>query len=274
MCDRDNKGGGGGYGSQRFLGGVERLIGGTPTDRSYHPWFTQLKVTTGPTSAFACGGTIIDDEWIITSTKHCCISASNRIDAMIGGGNWIEGANKYNGEYSVASKKVYTSVGGTDTCLIHVDNIRRAKPYSCNNCYAKACLPTSNQQIEHGMYCWVVGNPHNAFAELGVNIFSEQYCLKHSWLSKGDVDYRNEFCGGKADFDGDGYTDDGEGICGSDRGGPLICNSPSGTPTIMGIASRRSDPSTCASAGYPDIFINVPSVVSFVQGIMNSNSGY
>ena len=52
-----------------------------------------FKVTTGPTSAFACGGTIIDDQWIISSTKHCCVSAKNKIEALIGGGNWIEGAN-------------------------------------------------------------------------------------------------------------------------------------------------------------------------------------
>ena len=52
-----------------------------------------FKVTTGPTSAFACGGTIIDDQWIISSTKHCCVSAQNKIEALIGGGNWIEGAN-------------------------------------------------------------------------------------------------------------------------------------------------------------------------------------
>jgi len=80
VCTRDNK----------YSGGYTRLIGGVPTDRSHHPWFTQLKVSTGP-YAFACGGTIIDDEWVITSTKHCCQSDRNTIDAMIGGGNWIEG---------------------------------------------------------------------------------------------------------------------------------------------------------------------------------------
>lgn len=98
--------------------------------------------------------------------------------------------------------------------------------------------------------------------------------MKKSWMTNGAVDYRTEFCGGKPDLDGDGYTDEGEGVCGSDRGGPLICNLSNGTPTLMGISSRRSDPTTCASSGYPDIYINVPSVVGYIQGIMNSNNGY
>ena len=165
MCNKDN----------RYDGSYSRLVGGVATDRSHHPWFTQLKITTGPTSAFACGGTIIDDEWIITSTKHCCLSSSFRIDAMIGGGNWIQGADPGRGEFSVRSKRIYTNVGGTDTCLISIPSLLRNTPYSCQDCYAKACLPSSDQKVEHGMYCWVVGNPHNEFAELGVNMFSERY---------------------------------------------------------------------------------------------------
>jgi len=264
MCNRDNK----------QNGIYQRLIGGVPTDRSYHPWFTQLKVTTGPTSAFACGGTIIDDQWIISSSKHCCVSANNKIEALIGGGNWVEGINSHRGEFGVKAEKIYMNVGGSDVCLLKVPSLLSSQPSSCYDCYAKACLPTSDQKAENGMYCWVVGNPGASFAELGVNIFGQKYCLDNSWIQPNQVDFRTEFCGGKPDLDGDGYTDAGEGICGSDRGGPLICNSPDGTPTLMGISSRRSDPSTCASSGYPDIFINVPAVTTYIQNIMNSNSGY
>ena len=41
----------------------------------------------------------------------------------------------------------------------------------------------------------------------------------------------------------------------------------------MGIASRRSDPSTCASSGYPDIYVNIASVSTYVKGIMDAHSG-
>ena len=55
--------------------------------------------------------------------------------------------------------------------------------------------------------------------------------------------------------------------------GPLVCQTDKNTPTLVGISSRRSDPSTCASTGYPDIYINVAAVVSYIQGIMNSYQG-
>ena len=123
------------------------------------------------------------------------------------------------GEFVAPAIKTFTNVGGSDVCLIKVRSLSSQKPYQCRSCYRKICLPAAGSKPEHGSYCWVVGNPHNAFAELGVNIFSHDYCKKYSWLEAGEVNYQTEFCGGKPDLDGDGKTDEGEGICGSDRGG-------------------------------------------------------
>ena len=84
--------------------------------------------------------------------------------------SWIA-ANENRGEFSVKALKIFINVGGADVCLIKIGSLKEQMPYECEDCFSHACLPNGDQKPEHGTYCWVVGNPHNAFAELGVNIF-------------------------------------------------------------------------------------------------------
>ena len=133
-CDRDNK-------FKMF----NNLIETTSSLNALHPWHTELKVTSFDGSVHFCGGVIIDDEYILTTTEHCCLASTSQIEAMIGGAKWTEGANSSRGEFSVKSIFVKPRIDVTDACLVKVQSLSKSKPAACEDCFGKACLPLRSQ---------------------------------------------------------------------------------------------------------------------------------
>jgi len=259
-CDRDNK-------FQQF----NNLIETTSSLNALHPWHTELKVTSFDGSVHFCGGVIIDDEYILTTTEHCCLASTSQIEAMIGGAKWTEGANSSRGEFSVKSIFVKPRIDVTDACLIKVPSLSRSKPATCEDCFGKACLPLRSQKPEHGQYCWMKGSEIDPLAKVGVNIYSESYCSLNGFVPSGSVDYDSEFCAGDIDLDNDGIYEAAEGICTADRGSPLICNSPEGTATIFGLLSRQTDVSSCSTSGYPAVFVDVSTITESLVKLMQTS---
>ncbi|CBY14982.1 unnamed protein product, partial [Oikopleura dioica] len=259
-CDRDNK-------FQQF----NNLIKTTSSLNALHPWHTELKVTSFDGSVHFCGGVIIDDEYILTTTEHCCLASTSQIEAMIGGAKWTEGADSSRGEFSVKSIFVKPRIDVTDACLVKIPSLFKSKPGACEFCFGKACLPLRSQKPEHGQYCWMKGSEMNPLAKVGVNIYSESYCSLSGYVPSGLVDFNREFCAGDIDLDNDGIYETAEGICTADRGSPLICNSPEGTATIFGLFARQTDVSSCSSSGYPAVFVDVSTITESLVKLMQTS---
>ncbi|CAG5076555.1 Oidioi.mRNA.OKI2018_I69.PAR.g8489.t1.cds [Oikopleura dioica] len=247
------------------------LIKPTSSLNNLHPWHTELKVTSFDGSVHFCGGVIIDDEFILTTTEHCCLGSTSSIEAMIGGGYWTEEANRANGEFSFKSIFVKPRIDTTDACLVKIPSLSKSKPATCEDCFGKACLPIRSQSPEHGQYCWMKGSEMDPTAKVGVNIYSESYCTLNGYLPTGAVDFESEFCAGEVDLDNDGIYEAAEGICTADRGSPLICDSPEGTATIFGLLSKQTDVSSCSSSGYPAVFVDVSTITDTLVHMMQTS---
>ena len=229
---------------------------------------SQSAVDQNSDSGALCGGTIIDDRWILTAA-HCC-----------------EGMAEF---YLVFGRTELFSGGPeqsmlADTVIIHPDRdqdalnfdaclLRTPEPIGIGvkPGVAAACLPTAGPQ--HGDACWVAGwgttetgNISNELKSVGVNIFSDEYCLEHHAIQNFGF-ASDEFCAGLPDSDDtDNLTDDGKDSCQGDSGGPLVCDN-NGMLTLTGIVSYGHG---CAEAGKPGMYGDVFEYNDWIRTVINT----
>ena len=235
---------------------VIRIVGGNdvPSTASY-PW--QVRLSMG------CGGAIIHDEWVVTAA-HCCYT--NSITVYVGD---LDQHATDSGEFSVRATKIIVNPDyGTETpnsddiCLIQVPSLEAAAPVDCINCYSHICLPSDD--FRHGEACHVSGwgglaegnwNAPSNLQEVGVNLFSHQYCQDPCYvgqLIQGKVVENKEVCAGIPDLQG-GQVLPGKDACQGDSGGPLTCVR-NQRPVLTGLVSWGYG---CARAGLPGVYVNV-----------------
>merc|ERR1711990_87533 len=146
-------------------------------------------------------------------------------------------------------------MGANDICLLQVPSL---SALSSSTTFGSICLPSGPPQ--HGEACWVSGWGNrsgagsdfpNALHEVGINLFSHEYCNTYvnSWMSTiADV----ELCAGTPDLDGNCLNDPGKDACQGDSGGPLTCVR-NGVPELAGVVSWGYG---CANQGNPGVYAN------------------
>ena len=50
--------------------GISRIVGGSNADISDYPWQVSLQLRSGGSWYHICGGSIIDNKWVVTAS-HC-----------------------------------------------------------------------------------------------------------------------------------------------------------------------------------------------------------
>jgi len=151
--------------------------------------------------------------------------------------------------------------------MLEIPSLALTAPEDCDNCYAKACLPSESPQ--HGRACWVGGwgttrsggFVSNKQKEVGVNVLSDEYCLNNTYYEQTDIDFDVEFCAGIPDKNGNGLTTKGSDSCQGDSGGPFVCND-NGSPVLYGVVSWGIG---CGSKGYAGVYANVFSEITWIN---------
>ena len=257
-----------------------RIVGGVDADANTWPWIVSLgfqdSSMLGTSSIFHCGGTILNEQYILTAA-HCCEGTVN-VKINFAQHNKIQADS---GEFQIESDEFvshpsYKNPGQNfDVCIVNVkESIWDAATANGadSSKVAAACLPTA--EAVHGSACWVAGwgtlvfegGSPNILQSVGVNIFSQTYADNNSMFGQCGAQ-ADEFCAGTPDCDNNDLTDPGKDSCQGDSGGPLTC-AVDGKAVVTGIVSRGSG---CADEGnsgiYGEVFdyldwINANSVVS------------
>jgi len=254
-----------------------RIINGVNANKDKWPFAANLKMISQFGGAGLCGGSILNDNWIITAA-HCCKN-SVKVRASIGD---VSRSTSDLGEFEIETERasdlhihpLYQTGNGMDwdACLVKFPSIKAAAPQTCDNCFSSACLP--EKAPSHGEFCWVAGwgnknegfNLADSLQEVGVNLYNWEYCTTKSVYGS-VINKESELCAGTTDEDGDGLIDGGKDACQGDSGGPLVCND-GGKATLYGVVSWGQG---CARKGSPGVYVDVWGVRDWIRKTIDEN---
>ena len=239
-----------------------------------------LQTTAQMSSGFGsqCGGTIISEHWVMTAA-HCCDGMA-KVTSTFGQHSQM-GSDA--GEFQLESTLMInhgdygdTSDGSgqnTDYCLIKFeDDIIATGGGIAAGIVDIACLPTS--EVVGGEACWVAGwgtteyqgNVSDLLLSIGVNIFSQEYCIANT---ESNFLFPDDICAGIPDGDGDGQADGGKDSCQGDSGGPLMCPV-GGKATLVAVVSRGAG---CADPNTAGIYSSTHFANSWIVSTIAANGG-
>ena len=263
-----------------------RIVNGADIEPYSWPWLVRLNFLTlkqhqeNVEHGIMCSGTIFHENWVMTAA-HCCLHKYKVIMHFNDFHTGVVDTNelnitRYGGSFNIHED--YHPREGNDICLIEL-------PGDFHGSRAPCMLPLNNdktaeEQIQehHGAQCWVGGWGHTFYAgqssnvarSVGLNLFSREYCKKHSFYpDTSDFKLNDDvFCAGiphnkdtETNSAGNHVTQKGADSCKGDSGGPLICDI-NDRITFMGIVSKGY---RCDHEGYPGIYTNVQKFRSWLD---------
>ncbi|GBM72971.1 Apolipoprotein(a) [Araneus ventricosus] len=193
----------------------DRIVGGEVAVPNSWPWQVSLNEADTEPSDHFCGGTLINDQWVLTAA-HCVVrnSAPGEIKVLLGAHDLM---NSTSHQQSRRSVKViaYPDLMGEEIENYRIDLalIKLNAPVTLNAGVQPACLPDFDLKLPAGWQCYVTGwgetrgsGGSGVLKQLLVAIRPKEECYG---LIKGE----EGICVWKAR----------NSICHADSGGPLNC---------------------------------------------------
>uniref|UniRef100_A0A1L8D674 BATXSVSP6 n=1 Tax=Bothrops atrox TaxID=8725 RepID=A0A1L8D674_BOTAT len=230
----------------------ELVVGGDECNINEHRSLALVYITSG----FLCGGTLINQEWVLTAA-HC----DRGNIAIFLGVHSLKGLNKNKPTRIAKEKFICPNRKKNDEKDKDIMLIRLDSPVSNSEHIAPLSLPSSPPSV--GSVCRVMGwgsisspkvtlpsVPHCA----DINIFDYEVC--RALKPELPVTSRT-LCAG--------IMEGGKSSCDGDSGGPLICNG-----ELQGIVSWGGD--ICAQPREPGHYTKVYDYLPWIQSIIAGNT--
>ena len=117
----------------KYLAPQVTIVGGEDAEDGEFPWQVQLRSSDSTRSLF-CGGSVLNEEWVITAA-HCCHGTLPRGVHVVAGGilriEDNEGEEQFSDVSEIIIHEDYQNADkGNDICLLHV---RIHKYYKCSS---------------------------------------------------------------------------------------------------------------------------------------------
>merc|ERR1711893_136517 len=226
----------------------EFIVGGTRSRAGQWPWQISLERRGNQ----FCGGTIINNEWVITAA-HCVDSGSTSSLRMVAGALQLSRPNSNQREYRVRTVRMHPSYDD-NTMDADIALLRSDGSMSLNNYRHPACRPRSisysgSNSIVSG---WGAtssgGRGSDRLLHISVPILSNSDCNRHNDF-RGDIT-NGMLCAGR-------MSNNDKDSCQGDSGGPLVVSN-RGKYEIVGVVSWGYG---CAGRS-PGVYARVPYYVS------------
>ena len=246
------------------------MVGGCRSKTGAWPWMVAIYINTGNGFFFQCGGTLIDNCWVLTAA-HCFdrgIVVKN-VMAVLGDTDRFQ---KESTENSYEVEKLYRHNDFNEKTF---DNDVALLKLNCKVRYKsqvrKGCLPRSGDKEYYNpnTECIVAGWGHTKVANQS-DPKTVSTSLKHATLPVQDTRHcgkstnyditDNMICAGSGNNDRDNVQD----ACSGDSGGPLFCRRKGpGTQTyvVIGIVSWGDG---CGKKGQYGYFTNVRRMMTWI----------
>ncbi|XP_038120367.1 uncharacterized protein LOC119770118 isoform X2 [Culex quinquefasciatus] len=233
-----------------------------------YPWQVAILKKDPKESVYVCGGTLIDNQYIVTAAH--CVKTYNGFDLRVRLGEWDVNHDVEFYPYierDVISVQVhpeyYAGTLDNDLAILKMD-----KPVDFTNTphISPACLPDKFADFS-GQRCWTTGWGKDAFGDYGkyqnilkevdVPIVNQHQCqnqLRQTRLGYSYNLHPGFLCAG---------GEEGKDACKGDGGGPLVCER-NGSWQVVGIVSWGIG---CGKANVPGVYVKVAHYLDWINQV-------
>uniref|UniRef100_A0A182J033 Phenoloxidase-activating factor 2 n=1 Tax=Anopheles atroparvus TaxID=41427 RepID=A0A182J033_ANOAO len=233
-----------------------------------YPWQVAILKKDPKESVYVCGGTLIDNLYIITAAH--CVKTYNGFDLRVRLGEWDVNHDVEFYPYierDVISVQVhpeyYAGTLDNDLAILKMD-----RPVDLTSAphIAPACLPDKHTDFS-GQRCWTTGWGKDAFGDYGkyqnilkevdVPIVSHYQCQNQLRQTRLGYSYnlnQGFLCAG---------GEEGKDACKGDGGGPLVCER-NGVWQVVGVVSWGIG---CGQANVPGVYVKVAHYLDWINQV-------
>merc|ERR1712168_1050289 len=241
--------------------GIGRIVGGEEASDGEFPFQVSLRSIGALGATHFCGGSIINENWIVTAA-HCCANQSPFSMHVVAGGiklNNFENEEEPRDVDKIIGHPNYASATITnDACLLKLK-----ESLEWTDFVKPIALPAAGQDTPPGTDCTVTG--WGTLSEGGFGLPNVLHKVTVPVVS--DEDCNESYSGHNAIADSmicAGLPDGGKDSCQGDSGGPFFAGEP-GSEELIGIVSWGIG---CARKGYPGVYTEVSYFVDWIMETM------
>nr|XP_046233687.1 chymotrypsin-like protease CTRL-1 [Scatophagus argus] len=233
-----------------------RIVGGQNATAGSWPW--QVSIHFNTAGFHICGGTLINDQWVLTAA-HCILTTSPSAWTLYLGRETQSGPNIHEVRSSVSQVIVHpnynNSLFNNDIALMKLSS-----PVTFTNYIRPICLASYSSQFHNSTSCWSTGwgrvqkdvslPVFYPLQEVQIPVIGNRECsCNYINITASNITDKM-ICAGQ----------ENRGACQGDSGGPLQCKQ--GSVWIQAGITSYGVP--CALAGFPEVYARVSQFQSWI----------
>uniref|UniRef100_A0A8D0W471 pancreatic elastase II n=1 Tax=Sus scrofa TaxID=9823 RepID=A0A8D0W471_PIG len=244
---------------------LPRVVGGEDARPNSWPWQVSLQYDSSGQWRHTCGGTLVDQSWVLTAAH--CISSSRTYRVVLGRHSL---STNEPGSLAVKVSKLVVHQDWNSNQLSKGNDIallKLASPVSLTDKIQLGCLPAAGTILPNNYVCYVTGwgrlqkNTQFPTVQQGGQVILTYFAAK-SFRSHWAPTLETQLIGGNGQ--------ENVATCHGDSGGPLNCQGANGQWQVHGIVSFGSSLG-CNYYHKPSVFTRVSNYIDWINSVIANN---